>query len=82
MEKQPIYRKFKNGKEFMKLSSNGMLIKVYLLRENDFTLTHTKNQFMIQDFHNTEISMESNRDEFEKAYGQAWFQLSKTNCEQ
>lgn len=82
MDKQPKYRKFKNGKEFMKLSSGGILIKVNLIRKEDFTLTHTKNQFMIQDFHNPELSMESNRDEFEKAYGQAWFQLSKTNCEQ
>lgn len=80
--KYPIYRKYKNGKEFMKLNSSGVLIKVNLIRIEDFIVTHTRNIYMIQDFHNPELSMESNRDEFEKAYGKAQYQLCKTNCEQ
>lgn len=82
MEGYPIYRKFQNGKEFMKLNSNGILLKVNMARGNNFTITHTENQFMIEDFHNPELSMESTRDEFEKAYGHAQFLLSKANCEQ
>lgn len=78
----PIYRKFKNGKEFMKLNSNGILIKVNMVRENNFSIIHTSNSFMVGDFNNPHVSTESSRDEFEMAYGRAQFLLSKTNCEQ
>lgn len=82
MEKYPIYRKFMNGKEFMKLNSSGILLKVNMVRDNNFLITHTVNQFMVNDFNNPEISMESNRDEFEKAYGHAQYLLTKANQEQ
>jgi hypothetical protein len=82
MQSFPIYRKFHNGREFMKLNSTGILIKVNMIRGNNFTIGHTDNQFMLQDFHDPELSMESNRDEFEKAYGQAQYLLTKANIEQ
>lgn len=81
--KYPVYRKFRNGKEFMKLNSTGTLIKVFMVRENTFSITHLHNNlWAIQDFNNLELSMESTRDEFEKAYGQAQFLLTKANNEQ
>ena len=67
----------------MKLNSNGILIKVYLVRENTFSITHLHNNvWAIQDFNNTDLSVDSTRDEFEKAYGQAQFLLTKANNEQ
>lgn len=80
--KYPVYRKFKNGKEFMKLNRDGMLIKVNLVRVKTYSIILTDNSLFVHDFYNSEISTESNRHEFEKAYGQAQFQLCKTNCEQ
>lgn len=82
MDKYPIYRKFKNGKEFMKLNSTGILLSVYCCRENHFTIIHTDSQDMIENFHNPANSDVITRDEFEKAYGRAQFILSKANCEQ
>jgi len=78
----PIYRKFLNGREFMKLNSDGKLIKVKLIRDNSWAIALTENSLMVADFHNTELSTESSRDEFEKAYGQAQYLLTKANCEQ
>jgi hypothetical protein len=80
--KYPIYRKFKNGKEFMKLNSDGILIQVLLLREKTVRITCTDNRMHIEDFHNPEVSVESSRDEFEKTYGQAQYLLTKANIEQ
>jgi hypothetical protein len=82
-QKYPIYRKFQNGKQFMKLNSNGVLVTVYMIRGNSFSISHAdNNQWLNQDFHNPELSMDSSRDEFEKAYGEAQFLLTKANNEQ
>jgi hypothetical protein len=82
----PLYRKRKNGKEFMKLNSNGacIIIKLSPFRANgqSFAIVHSDNPRMIKDFDEPENSTESNRDEFEKVYGNAQFHLCKTNCEQ
>jgi hypothetical protein len=82
MEKYPIYRKYKNGKEFMKLNSNGILIKVNIVRENTFTITHTDGEWSKTDFYNPDISAESNRNEFEIHYCRAQYLMAKANCEQ
>jgi hypothetical protein len=67
----------------MKLNSDGKMIKVLFVRENSFNIMHSdSNRFMKEDFNNPELSVESNRNEFEKAYGQAQYQLCKSNCEQ
>jgi hypothetical protein len=66
----------------MKLNSDEVLLKVNMVRENTFTITHTDSEWSKTDFYNPDISLESNRDEFEKAYGKAQYLLTKANQEQ
>ena len=70
----------------MKLNSNGSVIIVkrspYRNHGYNFAIVHSDNPLVMADFDNPGLSTESNRDEFEQAYGQAQFQLAKTNCEQ
>ena len=84
--KYPIYRKYKNEKEFMKLNSNGNLIivKQSPFRNTDlsFAIVHSDNPLITRDFFQIGVSVESNRDEFEKAYGRAQYLLTKANIEQ
>lgn len=80
--KYPIYKKSKNGKEFMKLNSDGFMIKVYFLKDNRFTIVHTDNKITVSEMHDLDLTDESTRDEWEKAYGQAQYLLCKSNCEQ
>jgi hypothetical protein len=59
------------------------MIKVLFVRENSFNIMHSdSNKLMIDDFNNPELSVESNRDEFEQAFGHAQYLLTKANCEQ
>lgn len=80
--KYPLYRKLKNADIFMKLNSNGVLIKVLLINGSDFSIIHTKSDLIVNVFQNIDFTIDITRDDFEKVYGHAQFQLAKTNCEQ
>jgi hypothetical protein len=81
MEKYPIYRKVKKVEQFMKLNSNGILIKVNMVNGNNFNVAHTNNRIMIQDFHDPGLSVESNQDEFDSVFYHVQTLLKKANCE-
>lgn len=70
----------------MKLNSNGTCIIVkkspYRKTGLSFAIVHSDNPFTVEPYQDPQLSDESNRDEFEKAYGAAQFQLAKTNVEQ
>jgi hypothetical protein len=82
MEKNyPIYRKFHNGKEFHKINSENEAVSI-LVNKNFTRILLTKNAMVIGDAMDETLSAEITRDEFEKVYGMAQYQLSKANCAQ
>lgn len=72
---QAEYRKYQNGKEFMKLRE-GVLLSV-LHGPDDVRIICSSNKYLIQDFRDDRISMESNSKEFAQAMSEALFQISK-----
>jgi hypothetical protein len=80
--KYPLYRKLKYSESYMKLNSNGVLIKVLIINETDCSIIHTKFDLWAKLFNNTDFTVDITRDEFEKVYGHAQYKLSKANCEQ
>jgi hypothetical protein len=70
------YRKFLNGKEFMKLQ-DGKLLSVLLMADSVRVLC-TTNRKMIEDFHNEDLTSVSSYNEFSKQKSKAFFEISET----
>jgi hypothetical protein len=76
--KYPVYRKFKNGKEFHKINSENESLSI-LVRKNLTRLRYSKNALHVADAMDEEISTESTREEWEKLYGETQWSLTKAN---
>jgi hypothetical protein len=74
----PIYRKFKNGKEFRKVNSENESISV-IVSKNYTTITHSNNSLRVADALDDQISEPSTRDEWEKVYGETQWKHAKAN---
>ncbi len=80
MDTYPIYRKFQNGREFLKITSPDKMISVLLLGiDRGCRIQTSNNKLMIHDAFDPRVSMESNVKEFEKAYLEAMWYLNKAN---
>lgn len=78
MKTYPIYRKYQNGMEFHKLISDTEMISVYKARYG-YRIMISTNGMIRQDVVSDEVAMPSNRDEFEKAYGEAQRAFTQAN---
>jgi non-canonical (house-cleaning) NTP pyrophosphatase len=76
--KYPIYRKFQNGHEFHKVVSDTQFVSVSRHKKG-FRILITENAMMRNDVFDESVSMESNRNEFEKVFGEAMWALNKAN---
>lgn len=86
--KFPIYRKYciggkHIGGRYGKLNSDGssIIVGIALMNQNNFSIKHSIEPTVFNEFYDDGF-IDCTRDEFEKAYGRAQFQLSKTNVEQ
>lgn len=78
--KYPIYRKFKNGREFHKVISETHYISVWIQPkhgQNIYRIVMGFNAWTLGEILGDDLSQASNRDEFEKAYGEAQHQFQK-----
>jgi hypothetical protein len=74
----PGYRKFQNGKEFVKISGPKKMISV-LKTPHSYRIICTENNMQLQDAFNPDISMPATADEFEKMYHEAIWHVNKAN---
>lgn len=68
------YRKFRSGKEFMKLQ-DGSLVSVMNMK-SVVRILKTNNKYLLHDFRDESLTVESNKDEFSKAMSEAKLQIS------
>ncbi|MBX3253971.1 MAG: hypothetical protein KF862_07495 [Chitinophagaceae bacterium] len=78
--KYPIYRKFRNGKEFHKITAPDRIISVLVTGyKNGYRIITTGNNNQIQSALDPEISVSATMSEFERAYNEAMWQIKKSN---
>lgn len=76
----PIYRKYKNNREFHKINGPGQMISVLLMGTRGSRIqTVTDNHSLTHDAQDPALSVESNLPEFNKAYHEAMWYLAKAN---
>lgn len=78
MNKYPVYRKFRNGKEFHKVISDTHSVSVLKMRTG-YRIIVCANTIHMADVMDDALAMDSTRDEFEKVYGEAMWELNRAN---
>jgi hypothetical protein len=78
----PIYRKYKNNKEFARLNSDGVLLSVYKCRDNHYTIICSDSKHMVDNFLNHLNTDVITSVEFDAIYNEAQSFITKALTQQ